>query len=83
VAEDAHYDFTKLVPLDVGALLIELADTHTNLANLHVEVGFLKSEKARDPKGYSSTKLFEMEGELHAYEEKKWLIVALLKNYEV
>jgi hypothetical protein len=83
VAENSHHDFRKLVALDVSSLLIELADTHTNLANLHVEVGFLKGEKARDPKSYATPKLFDLEGELHAYEEKKWLIVALLRNYEV
>lgn len=77
------FDFSLLLDLDARALLYELADSHTNLANLHVQCAFLRAEKIRDPKGYAPAKLAEMEGELHAYEEKKWLLVALLKHRDL
>ena len=80
---DEHYDFLPLIPLDIPSLLTHLADVHTTLANLHARVGFLKAEKVREPQGYSAQELPEAEAKVRAYEEKKWLIVALLRNWNV
>lgn len=77
------YDFTSLTDLDPSSLLNELADTHTTLANLHTRVGFLKSERIRDKTSYAAQELPEAEARVQACEEKKWLIVALIKNWQV
>jgi len=74
---DLHYDFSYLLTVDRTALLRELAATHSAVANLAVQISFLKQEEARNTEG-AKLRRIETEGLQAAYVEKKWLIKALL-----
>lgn len=80
---DEHYSFMELTTLLPRDLLLSLAETHETLANLYGRIGFLKAERVRDKTGYSSEELPEAEAQIKSYEEKKWLLVALLRNFEL
>lgn len=73
-----EYEFTYLLSADVPTLLVELADTHTRLANLHEEVAYNRSAEARGDKTFIHVRIRD-EGILRAYEEKKWLILRLIE----
>lgn len=73
-----QFDFHNLLPMSRTELLYELTDAHTQLANLHLRVGFLRAEEIREPKGYAKQERYDTEGKRDAYIEKKFLIARLL-----
>ena len=77
VDSDLHYDFGYLLTINRDALLRELAATHSAVANLAVQIAFLKQEETRGTEG-AKLQRYETEGLQAAYVEKKWLIKALL-----
>jgi hypothetical protein len=77
-AEAIQFDFMPLLNLTCSALLVELADAHTNLANLHERIGFLRAEEARKV-SYAKEERMNLEGRRDAYIEKKFLIIRLLE----
>lgn len=74
-----EYEFKYLLELDRAALFVELADTHTRLANLHEEIAYSKSAEARGDKTMVPVRIHD-EGIRAAYDEKKWLIVRLIDS---
>jgi len=76
-----HYDFTALLDLTRPELHVELALAHSALANLCVQVAYLKAEEIRGSEGAKIRRL-EAEGLRDAYTEKKWLIKTLLDRGE-
>lgn len=81
MADDTlEFDFHLLLNASRSDLLREYADAATQLANLHVRIGFLRAEEIRSPKGYAKEERVDTEGKRDAYIEKKFLIVRLLDN---
>lgn len=76
--QDADLDFSPLVSASLPHLLIELAETHSNIANLCLRIGFLRQEELRGVSHAKETRL-EYEACRDAYVEKKWLIVKILE----
>ena len=76
---DLHYDFAGLVAASQPALLAVLADCHTALANLAVQVAFLRQEELR---GVEHARIARVgtEGLVNAYTEQKWLVKTLLEE---
>lgn len=81
--ESIHLDFTSYQKLDKTGLLTELTDTHQTIANLSVEISFLRAEEERSGgqmmEGAKALRR-EKEGIREAYIEKKWLLKALLDH---
>jgi hypothetical protein len=75
-----HYDFGPLVSLPVPLLLAELAETHAAIANLIVQVGFLRQEELRSNAPAKEMRIGQ-EALRDAYIEKKWLLVKLLEHH--
>lgn len=76
---DEHYDFSTLVRASKDSLLTILAETHSNLANLHIRIAFLRAEEERGNKA-SKTERVQFEGLRDVYSEKKWLTLKLLEH---
>lgn len=74
-----HFDYGPLVYLDTPTLLLELADTHSAISNLIVQIGFLRQEELRGQQHAKDERL-GMEAVRDAYIEKKWLIVKILEH---
>lgn len=74
-----QFDFHQLLAQPPSKLLSELTDAHTQLANLHVRIGFLRAEEARK-EVYAKEERVELEGKRDAYVEKKFLIIRLLET---
>jgi hypothetical protein len=76
-----HYDFTHLITASPRALIYELVDTHSNLANLATRIAFLRAEETRQPKSPDiKAQRIEFEGVEKAYVEKKFLLLHLLRD---
>lgn len=70
------WDFALLVDADRPVLLKELADAHTQLANLHEEIAFNKVSEMENP-SLKAARL-QLEGCRDALIEKKFLLLRLL-----
>lgn len=76
-----QYDYGPLVYLPVSSLLVELAETHSNISNLIIRIGFLRQEELRGTQSAKEMRI-EMEALRDAYIEKKWLLVKVLEYRE-
>lgn len=74
-------DFTWLLNLPLTELLRELTIAHSELAQLHVRIGFLRAEEIRN-KGslFEKAERVESEGSRDALIEKKFLLVRLIEG---
>lgn len=76
---ELHYDFSDLVTAPQLDLLQVLADCHTALANLAVQVAFLRQEELRGTQ-HAKVERIGVEGLAAAYTEQKWLVKTLLEE---
>jgi hypothetical protein len=76
----ASHDFLSLLPLSRGELVRELLSTSSDIANMSMRIGFLRSEEIRDPKSYAKQERYELESVRQAYEEKRWLLIRLVED---
>jgi len=70
------WDFALLVDADRPLLLKELADTHSQLANLHEEIAFTRVSEMDNPPLKGAR--YQLEGCRDALIEKKFLLLRLL-----
>lgn len=82
IDHDIHFDFKALVGLRITELFHELAETHSLLANLHIDIAFLRGEEARGV-SHAKPERLDKEALLAAYTEKKWLLVKLIDHKSV
>lgn len=78
--DNLHYDYGNLVEASVKTLLVNLAETHSAISNLHIRIAFLRNEELRGQKSAKEQRN-AYEGLLNAYIEKKWLLVKLLEHH--
>lgn len=78
---DLHFDFIQYLDFDKSGILRELADSHQAIANLHIQIAYLKEEEERGAQGAKVLRR-QMEGTRDAYIEKKWLLKTLLEEYQ-
>lgn len=78
--EPIHLDFKHLISATPHRLIMELTDCHETIANLSVQIAFLRGEEERggDSGQQAKTLRREYEGAREAYVEKKWLVKTLL-----
>ena len=79
-SEPIHLDFLQYLSYSHDELLKELADAHQAIANLAVDIAFLKEEEEREGARHVKALRRQMEGTREAYVEKKWLVKTLLEQ---
>lgn len=73
-----EFDFRDLPHADLPTLIIELADVHTLLANLHSTIAFARSTHIRAGDKGAQPDVIELEAERDSLIEKKFLLARLI-----